>query len=165
MATSPNSYGTAARVAALTPLYTSVVGNFDTETNPTLATVESWIDQVSAALNVALANTGFVIPVSQATAGAMLAGFVEGHVARMVEGVNGRGRFAADRDLTLTEYSLALTGIAEAWVKAMAAGLKALGVDVIASALTGVTVGAAGVVRSDSFSESATEYATGDDYL
>jgi hypothetical protein len=160
-----NSYGTAAGVSALVPLYTNVVGAFDAQTNPKLATVESWIDQVSATLNVALANAGFIIPAAQVTAKEMLAGFVQGHVSKMVEGVNGRGRFAADRDLTLNEYALALAGIADEWVRDMAAGLRMLGVETQATAFAGVSVGAAGVVRSDSFSEAASEYAAESDYL
>ena len=55
-----NSYGTVANVAALTRRYTTA-GSYGATTNPTETTVEGWIDQVSATLNVVLAAAGFSI--------------------------------------------------------------------------------------------------------
>ena len=93
MAIGANSYGTTAGVSALTPRYATTGGVFDTTTRPTLATVEGLIDQVSALANSILSQTGFVIPISQATVKLALDIFINEEVAAIVEGINGSGRF------------------------------------------------------------------------
>lgn len=156
MAIALNSYGTAAGVASLTPQYVNLNGAFDNYpdgTNPKLSTVESWINQISAALNVALANAGFVIPVTQADAKEMLASFVEGHAAMMVRSVNGAGKFAAsnERPLALDEFFLELAEVANEWVGAKATGLKALGVDTVATGYVEAAVTAYAIRHNDPY--------------
>jgi len=94
MAIAANSYGSTAGVAALTPRYAAVGGDFDGTTNPTLARVENFIDRVSAVVNAYLSQLGFVIPISQADSKLLMDNITLEHVALMVEGVRGTGRYA-----------------------------------------------------------------------
>src|SRR3990172_8834490 len=87
-----NTYGDVAEIGKLTPRW-SASGTFSTTTSPTLATVESWCDQVSGLINTILADKGFTIPITQADAKLMLDMFVNEEVAAMVEGGHGSGRF------------------------------------------------------------------------
>ena len=61
MAVASDSYCEAADVAADVPAYTAS-GVFSPATNPTLATVEDWIDEVSDAINVHLEMYGLDVP-------------------------------------------------------------------------------------------------------
>ena len=79
-----NTYGDVAEIGKLTPRW-SASGTFSTTTSPTLATVESWCDQVSGLINTILADKGFTIPITQADAKLMLDMFVNEEVAAMVE--------------------------------------------------------------------------------
>jgi len=90
-----NSYGDTGEIAKLVPKYANTSYLFDTTTRPTLLTIESETDQISAAVNLMLLQEGFDIPVSQATAKLMLDGFVNKMVAEIAHGVNGAGRFGA----------------------------------------------------------------------
>lgn len=93
MTIASNSYGSASDVAALVPRYVNASAAFDTTTRPTLATVESQINQISGLANSILATAGFVVPVSQADAKLALDVFINEEVATIVEGINGSGRF------------------------------------------------------------------------
>lgn len=93
MTITANSYGSTSEVASLTPRYAAVSGLFDTTTQPTLATVETQINQISGLANSILAQAGFVIPISQTDAKLALDIFVNEEVAAIVEGINGSGRF------------------------------------------------------------------------
>ena len=94
MAIGANSYGDTTSVAHLTPMHTdNTTKLFTTTTRPTLARVESLIDQVSGMVNMFLAENGFTIPVAQADALQALALFVNEEVAGLVEGLSGSGRF------------------------------------------------------------------------
>lgn len=127
MAVSERSYGTAAQVAALTRRVTKA-GVFDATTNPTLTTVEGWIDQVSAMVNMSLAASGFSIPVSQADAAKALAAVVVEAVADLTLSANSAGRFYTEKALErgLSPLRVIRTEIAQ-WVEDQAAGLAALG--------------------------------------
>lgn len=127
MAPGANSYGTAAKVAALTRRYTTA-GSYDTTTNPTLATVETWIDQVSGTVNVALAKNGFVIPVTQADAVLAIETVVIEAVADLAHAANSAGRFFTDRALErgVSPMRSIRTEIME-WAQDMTAGLAAMG--------------------------------------
>ena len=92
------SYGTGAHVAALVPVYTDG-GVFNSSTNPTLATVVGWIDQVSALLNTALAGSGFSIPLTNADSILVAQAWVEQAVADLAANANSAGRFFTDRAL------------------------------------------------------------------
>lgn len=93
MAIDANSYGSAAQVATLTPNWANASGVFDTTTQPKLASVETWIDQVSSVLNSVLRELGFVTPIVDADAKRTMDLFVNEEVAAIVEGVRGSGRF------------------------------------------------------------------------
>jgi hypothetical protein len=124
----PNSYGTAAGVAALRPIYTKA-GAFDTTTNPALATVENLVDQVSAMLNSMLSSAGFTVPVTQSDAVLMLTMFVEAEVADVVDGIRGVGKFGpADKKTAGTSRFTLLLDDVSAFVKGNKIGLQRMGV-------------------------------------
>ncbi len=131
MATGANTYGTAVGVAAYVPRYTNSANEFDDAggSRPPLVRVEAWLDQVSAMVNSALSEYGFVVPVAQPDAVMMLAAFVESHVASIVAGVNGHGRFAqqGQRPLGPDEIFMELFDLVGKWVRSHVKGLSALG--------------------------------------
>jgi hypothetical protein len=98
MAVSANSYGTAAGVAGYVRVYTNN-GAFDTTTNPTLANVEAWINQISALVNAALASYRFDTPVTQADCVLMLTGVVEQYTSDLCYAARSTGRFFSERSL------------------------------------------------------------------
>ena len=128
-----NSYGTAPGVAALTTVFTSSGSFVDsttgvTATLPTLTSVVSWIDEVSAIVNTALAAQGFTIPVSNATAVLSLQNLVQQYVSDLCHAANTSGRFFTER--ALERGVSAMTTIRReiyAWVEENASGLEALG--------------------------------------
>ena len=87
------SYGSASEVAALTPRAANASGVFDTATRPVLATVTTWLTQLSGMVDSMLAKEGFTTPITNTTVKAALDLFVEQEAAALVEGVNGSGRF------------------------------------------------------------------------
>ena len=87
-----NSYGTVAKVAALTPRWTSS-GSFGATTRPTEPQVANWVDEVSAILNACLAGAGFSIPITQADGLLFLANFVTVHVGALCDAANGAGAY------------------------------------------------------------------------
>ena len=138
MATAANSYGSAAEVGKLTPRWTSG-GTFTTGTAPLLATVETWIDQVSGLMNTILASYGFSIPVTDADAVSMLAMFVEAEVAAMVEGVHGSGRFGPTATAKGGGDRFAIIrGDVSKFVEDHAVGMERLGATRSQSSLTGL---------------------------
>lgn len=122
-------YGTVADVAAKATPYTDngewVDPNPDYDirgTNPTLATVTIWLDNISAQMDVALGTSWFVTPVSQAEdpqAYKAIAEYVCLLVADQCYLVNGTDRQVASAGRTLES----LTN----WVAKNADGLIALG--------------------------------------
>lgn len=129
MALDANSYGTVLQVAALTPLYATVSNSFSTTTRPTLSQVETFIDQVSATINLLLAAQGFSIPVTQADAARALAGFVVLEVVSLVEYANGAGPFIVEASqLRAATPSRIILKDAEAFIASHAVGFEALGV-------------------------------------
>lgn len=127
MTVGANSYGTAADVSALTELY-CISGSYTTATVPTLAQVESWIDQISAIVNAALAGQGFVVPVTQADAILAIKSYVIGAASDLAHAANMAGRFFTDTALQrgITPMSAIRKEILE-WVETFADGLAALG--------------------------------------
>lgn len=138
MAVLPNSYGTAADVAPFCPRYV-IGGAFTAGSAPTLAVVESWIDQVSAALNVALKGAGFTIPVTQSDAVLALKSLVVSRVVDLCHAAHSTGRFYNDK-------VLARGGSAEAiirreiceYVENEADGLELLGAARTRSSMAGL---------------------------
>lgn len=128
MAVGANSYGTVDQVAALVRRYTAN-GSFGiVGTNPTVAIVESWINTVSATLNVSLAAAGFVIPISQADAKAALAAIVVEAVADLCHAANSAGRFYTERALErgVSPMKVIRQEMGQ-WVESQADGLEMLG--------------------------------------
>ena len=127
MAIGANSYGSAAGVGVYVTLYTNN-GVFDTTTNPTIATVESWLDEVSAIANTALASNGFSVPLTQADAVLSLQGIINQHVADLCHAMHSTGRFFTDRALSfgMSPMNVIRKELLD-WVISNAAGLEALG--------------------------------------
>ena len=133
-----NSYGSVAEVQALTARYLSS-GAFTTATRPTLAQVETWIDNASATLNVMLAKAGFSIPIADTDAKAACGQIVVEVVVDMCHAANSTGRFFTERALEkgLSPMKVLRQDMAD-WVEAMAAGLELLGATRTYSALSGI---------------------------
>lgn len=128
MAIGANSYGDTTSVAHLTPMHTdNSTKLFTTSTRPTLARVESLIDQVSGMVNMFLAENGFTIPVTQADAVLSLSLFVNEEVAGLVEGINGSGRFGPTSKQPGGRFGILYSDI-ENYIKSVANGFAALGV-------------------------------------
>lgn len=127
MAIGANSYGDTTEVAHLVPMFTdSSTKLFTTTTRPTLARVESFVDEVSAIVNAALAQNGFAIPVTQADAVKALSLFVNAEAASLVEGVNGSGRFGPNAKQPGSRWKLLYTDVQD-FIAAVAYGLEAMG--------------------------------------
>lgn len=128
-------YGTVAGVAALARMWTDggefkdpdVYGNGGT--NPTEATVIHWLESVSASVDAALANQGFVTPVAVGSAANAIGLIVESFVADLVHSANSSGRFFTDRAVERgTAPMNAIRGEIEAWVDSNTTGLELMGV-------------------------------------
>ena len=150
------SYGTPAGVAAFTPRYANAANRFDGDTTPTLTSVTSWLAQVSAMLDVALAGYGATTPVIAPAVTPMLDGFTNAQVAGMVRGVNGQGKFA-ERPTTADEMLLIIGDAAAAWVRINIGGLGAL-LDITPVALQTPTVQIGSFTRRDGYSDDGHEY-------
>lgn len=152
MAIDANSYGSTAGVASFTPRYAAkgvTPRNFDEGTKPTIAEVESWIDEVSSILNTVLSDERFTIPVSQADAKRMLDLFVNQEVAALVEGSHNAGRFGpSNKNPRSGRFDLIFADV-EAFVKRMAGGLEKLGVS---RGTTQTNVGSVPLTRADAYS-------------
>ncbi len=138
MSVGVDSYGSATEVAAITPRYTTA-GSFTTTTRPTLAQVETWIDNASATLNVMLAKAGFHTPIVQTTAKVACAQVVVEIVTDLVHASNSAGRFYTDRALErgIAPMKVLRQEMAD-WVESMAPGLERLGAARDQSILEGV---------------------------
>ena len=133
-----NSYGSAAGVAVLVPRHNNGAGTFDANTNPTITTTETLIDQVSATINAILSQQGFAIPVSQTDAALMLTGFVNQEVAALVEGINGIGRFGPTAKTPgKGRFGLLFEDIRD-FVESIATGLEFLGATRTYSIMDGI---------------------------
>lgn len=125
MATSERSYGAASDVAALTPRFTTN-GSYDSSSRPTLSQVDAWIDQVSAILNVLLAEANFTIPVTQKDVALLLKHFVATEVADLANYANSAGRFFSDKNMTTGPWQ-AIQSEAAKFISEHAEGLQNLG--------------------------------------
>lgn len=125
MAIGTNSYGSIAAIQGLVKKYTTE-GSFDGSSHPTLTQVEGYVDRVSGILNVMLAQQGFTIPVSQASAKLALDEFVDEEAASLCEAANSSGRFFGEESRALGPWTM-ITEDAEAFVMRHAQGLEDLG--------------------------------------
>lgn len=130
-----DSYGAVEGVAALAHTWTTDDTFLDADayadaTNPSLTTVVSWIDQISAILNVALRKYGFVVPLKSDRAQLIAASIVEELVADLVAYANSKGRFLTEK---FTEKGMAvwraIRDDIDAWVLEYAPGLEQDGED------------------------------------
>jgi hypothetical protein len=129
MTLAANSYGSIADVAGRTPgAYLNTSGTFDTTTMPTLAQVETYIDEISAIMNAALADARFVVPVTQTDAKKAIGAIVNDLAADKTHAKNSSGRFFTERALnsSLSIYEQISREI-KSWVEANAQGLENLG--------------------------------------
>jgi hypothetical protein len=122
------SYGSLTDIEALTRVYTND-GKFDASSNPARTQVESFVDQVSALVNVSLAAQGFAVPVTNATAKRAIDSIVNQLVSDLAHAANSSGRFFTERSLTggLSIWAQIRRDI-EDWVVQSAGGFSALGV-------------------------------------
>lgn len=87
------TYSTAQRVAEFVPRIADQDNEFTTDTNPKLATVELWLNQVSSVMDSYLAQAGFSVPITEESVVLVIDLFVAQEVAALCEGVRGSGRF------------------------------------------------------------------------
>ena len=83
-------YGSATDVASYVPMHASG-GTFSTSTSPTLATVNAWLVQLSAAINLELDNYGYSTPAT-GNLRIFLDGFANEEVAAQIRAVYSRTR-------------------------------------------------------------------------
>lgn len=121
-----NSYGSIEEVRAQTRHLLAGSGSFSSTTRPTLDDVETIIDRVSGVLNSAIANAGFDVPISQATAKLACDEWV---VARAVAWIEASQRGAGWSDENNNRWRMA-SGMRSAaeFVDKNARGWAALGV-------------------------------------
>jgi len=156
MTVAANSYGTAAGVAAYTRVYTDA-GEYKTTTNPTLANVEAWVNQVSAIANSALSAAGFIVPVSQSDCVLMLVGLVEQSCADLCHAARSSGRFFSERALNSNLSAMGqLRKEIFDWVQANAKGMEDLGAG--RDTTGGVSNWQAGVIALDFADHNETVY-------
>lgn len=123
-----DSYGTPEGVAALASSWTMEGEWLDADvytasTQPTLTTVVSWIDQVSAMLNNALKNYGFVVPLTNAR-NVLDANFVVNGV------VSELARYANNREQnkpSMLEVMKLISDYLNSWVLEYAPGIETNG--------------------------------------
>jgi hypothetical protein len=138
------AYCSAADVAAHDYQWTDN-GSFTTTTEPTTAQVGAWCDQVSAMFDTALSNSGFTVPIVQATVLLDLKLQTSLIVSDVVSARHKTGRFFTDKVLERgLSWQILARQEAEQWVKDNAAGLQNLGVPrVLSDGLGAFSVAAA----------------------
>jgi hypothetical protein len=122
-----NSYGTVAKVEALTTRWTDG-GTYKTTTQPTLVQVEGFIDDVSALVNTVLAQNGFTIPVSATTApiaNAALGLFVVMQAVALCDAAHYAGRFYQAEEKARGPWDV-ITEAAERFIEKYSQGLEDL---------------------------------------
>lgn len=120
------TYGDVSDVAALTKRYTTN-GSYTDSTNPTTAQVTAWLTQISAIMDLALAENGFATPVTETNVVNALKPFVVGLVVDHCHWANSAGRFFSTKELRgKSPFQIVLDEI-RMYVVEMAAGLEALG--------------------------------------
>lgn len=119
-------YCTMEDVAGKSRVWT-IGGVYTTATNPKLDTVNSWIEEVSSIADVAIASSGFQVPI---TAEALLPALklkVSRSVADLCDAANSRGRLMSDR-LVDSSPTTVIEKEMQKWVKDNAAGFENMGV-------------------------------------
>jgi len=121
------SYGSASGVGALSALYSSS-GTFTVSTRPTLATVNDWLDRVSALLDTALEDEGFTTPVTIAAIVKELDLLVNGITVDLVNYSHNAGRFFTTKYLEAgISPFMTIDKELHEWVKRKSVGFEAQG--------------------------------------
>ena len=131
------AYGTTAGVASYARTWTRGGVFYDASasplvapTKPTLTEVTNWLDEISAAFEIALQNEGFAVPVTSVLAPnsyKQLSMKVETLVSDLCAYANGQGRLYTDRALERGSMNLVNKEIQD-WVKGHVTGLENDGV-------------------------------------
>lgn len=128
------AYGTAADVAGLARTWTENGEFLDPDayvsgTNPTLVQVNAWLGQISVMMDLALANHGFAVPVTQQQVIQALGAKVAAFTADLVHLSHSKGRLFSDRIQESGVDSLSIIDKdVNAWVQRNVTGLEAMGV-------------------------------------
>lgn len=121
------SYGSAAGVGALSALY-SDNGTFTISTTPTLAQVSGWLDQVSSLIDSALADAGFVTPITIAAIVKELDLLANTLTNDLVDYSHKAGRFYPDQALhTNPNPIIAISRDLHKWIEMKAVGFELQG--------------------------------------
>ena len=88
-----NSYGSITETGALVRRWSGSAFDFNSGGFPDQTQIVSEMDQISAMVNICLAENGFSIPVTDAEVVLMLDGFVNKMSAEIANGMHGAGRF------------------------------------------------------------------------
>jgi hypothetical protein len=124
------AYGSAVGVAALSALWaTGAGGTFDVNSRPTLAQVNTWLDEVSKLLDTALNDQGFDTPVTVTAVTGELGLLVNGVVKDLCDYSHGAGRFFTEKalDAGISPFMTVDKELHE-WVKRKIVGLEKQGV-------------------------------------
>lgn len=122
------SYGSVAGVGAQNALW-SDGGAFSATTTPTSSQITTWLDNVSAMVDTALADEGFTVPVTLAAVVKELDLLVEGIVSDLVDASHRTGRFYSENILTrgLSPF-ITIDKEVHAWVQRKSVGFENQGV-------------------------------------
>lgn len=88
-------YCTVEDVAALTKTWT-IDGLYTENTNPMRSEIESWVVQCSALVDIAFAQEGFTVPITNTTAVEAIKAVVSAVVSDLCNSANGHGRLASN---------------------------------------------------------------------
>lgn len=121
------AYGTVAEVEAFQKSRKKAQVNFNSSTHPTLTEVETFINRLSAQLNLCLAGEGFEIPLSHTVSRMAMADWTVKKAAEYVELTGLGGATLGGRDQDRPNRFGTLAGEACRFVAHMAGGLVALG--------------------------------------
>lgn len=132
------AYGDVDNVAALARVWTDN-GSFTDSTlyadgtNPSLAQVTTWLEQVSATLDLVLATQGFDTPVTSVQAIAAIDPLVESLVVDLCHSSNSTGRFAVTGGVDGLSPLMQIRKELDEWVMLNAVGLEGMGVTKVAT--------------------------------
>lgn len=141
------AYGSIAEVVALTSRYAGASKDFSgANDRPTQAEVTAFLNRVSALLDVMLAQLGYAVPVTNATAKLMLDEFTVEQVVQLVYAANGAGTFAPGSEQLRghTAFQI-ITKEAKTFLEVWGNGLEAVG----AERPYGYTYGLAATITDD----------------
>lgn len=123
------TYGSASGVGALSSMW-SDSGSFTTTTTPTLAEVTIWISEVSALIDSALADEGFIVPITVVAIVPELDMLTNGFVKDLVDYSHQSGRFYREQALQNGIHPiLAIDKEIHSWVQRKSNGFELQGAE------------------------------------